>query len=50
MKEIKVHSLSGEIVVLENETLEDLRGRVRGQVITPNDSNYDQVREIWNAM
>lgn len=50
MKEIQIRSLSGEVVVLDNQTLDDLRARVRGQIVMPNDSNYDEVRKIWNAM
>jgi hypothetical protein len=49
MKEISIRSLSGEVVVLDNETLDDLRARVRGQVISPSDPTYDEVRQIWNA-
>lgn len=50
MTNIQVRSLSGEVVVLDDQTLVDFRTQVRGQVITPGDSNYDEVREIWNAM
>lgn len=32
------------------ETVENLRRRVKGQIVLPSDPSYDEVREIWNAM
>ena len=33
-----------------NETIETLKSKVKGQVVLPDDPNYNEVREIWNAM
>jgi FAD/FMN-containing dehydrogenase len=33
-----------------NETIEMLKSKVKGQIVLPDDPNYNEVREIWNAM
>jgi FAD/FMN-containing dehydrogenase len=33
-----------------NETIETLKSKVKGQIVLPDDPNYNEVREIWNAM
>jgi len=33
-----------------SEAMEKLKSTVKGRVILPEDQNYDEVREIWNAM
>ena len=35
---------------LSSETIEELRSSIRGEIVLPEDSNYDEVRAIWNAM
>ena len=35
---------------LLNEATENLKGKVKGQVMLPDDPNYEEVRKIWNAM
>ena len=35
---------------MSNLTIEQLRARVRGAVITPNDAGYDDARRVYNAM
>ena len=50
MAKLQVRSLNGESKMLNDKALNDIRGRVRGQVVVPGDSNYDEVRQIWNAM
>ena len=32
------------------QELKEFKGKVKGPVILPGDSNYDEVRKIWNAM
>ncbi len=50
MTELPVRSLNGEVTLLNDEALDDIRGRVRGPVVLPGDADYDGVRRIWNAM
>jgi FAD/FMN-containing dehydrogenase len=38
------------MINLHKETTGTLRGKVKGQIVLPSDSNYDEVRKIWNAM
>jgi FAD/FMN-containing dehydrogenase len=33
-----------------NKNIEKLKGKVKGQIVLPDDPNYNEVRKIWNAM
>lgn len=35
---------------LSSETLNTLKSKLQGQLVLPDDPDYDEVREIWNAM
>ena len=50
MPGIEVESLDGEKTTIGEEALTDFRARVRGDVVLPTDSSYEEVRVIWNAM
>jgi FAD/FMN-containing dehydrogenase len=50
MAELQVRSLDGDMKILNDEVLSELHGRVRGQVIVSGDPDYNEVRQIWNAM
>ena len=36
--------------VLDDRAIEELRGSVAGEVLTPADAGYDDARAVWNAM
>jgi FAD/FMN-containing dehydrogenase len=38
------------MVQLQSELIEDLRSKVKGEVILPSDAGFDKARSIWNAM
>ena len=38
------------MATLHNGAIEELKRRVKGQIVLPGDPNYDEVRKIWNAM
>src|SRR6266545_2522215 len=33
-----------------SETIAKIKGTIKGRVLTPDDANYDEARQIWNAM
>lgn len=35
---------------IPNEKIEKLQRKVKGKIVLPRDPNYDEIREIWNAM
>jgi FAD/FMN-containing dehydrogenase len=38
------------MTTLLHEAVEELKGKVKGRVVLPDDQNYGEVRKIWNAM
>ena len=36
--------------IQSNEKIEKVKNKVKGQIVLPDDPNYDEVRKIWNAM
>lgn len=50
MSNIKVTTLTGGNVALEEPAVETLRASLRGQLLTLADEGYDAARTVWNAM
>jgi FAD/FMN-containing dehydrogenase len=42
--------LSGGNTSISEEAVEELRQKLRGQLILPGDNTYDEARKVWNAM
>jgi FAD/FMN-containing dehydrogenase len=38
------------MTIVSKDRIDKLKSEIKGQIVMPDDSNYDQVREIWNAM
>ncbi len=50
MSDVEALKLNGETQRLNQDALNDLRGKIRGQVVQHGDASYDATRQIWNAM
>ena len=37
-------------ISISTEAIDNLRRKIKGQIVLPSDPSYDEVREIWNAM
>jgi FAD/FMN-containing dehydrogenase len=42
--------MEGREIVLDQDTLDGLKMRLRGPVLVPGDVDYDESRTVWNAM
>jgi FAD/FMN-containing dehydrogenase len=47
---LEVMTLAGTKCALDSKAVDELRARVRGQILMPVDAEYDATRRIWNAM
>ncbi len=49
MADLKVIATTGADTILKETVVEELRGSLRGELLCPGDSGYDEARSIWNA-
>lgn len=47
---MKAKTLNGGEIELKPDTIDSLRTRLRGPLLLPGDTSYDETRQIWNAM
>ena len=50
MANVSVKAADGRSVLLSDDVITALRGRLRGQLCLPGEPGYDTARTIWNAM
>ena len=47
---MKFKTLKGNQIHIKQDTIDDLKRRLRGPVLLPGDVGYDESRAVWNAM
>jgi FAD/FMN-containing dehydrogenase len=45
-----IRTMSGDEAALDDARLEELRATIRGEVVTPDDADYDEARAVHNAI
>jgi hypothetical protein len=50
LKAMKIKTLDGNEIDLNQDTIVSLKMRLRGQVLTPVDIGYEESRTVWNGM
>jgi FAD/FMN-containing dehydrogenase len=47
---MKIQSISGNVIELQQEKLDNFKMKIRGQVLIPGDAGFEDSRSVWNAM
>lgn len=47
---MKINSLTGAVVDVQEEQIDALKMTLRGPVIRPDDADYEEIRTVWNAI
>ena len=50
MADLRVMTAPGEETILEEATVQQFKGSLRGALLRPGDDGYDAARKVFNAM
>lgn len=50
MSGIQAKTTQEQLATIDAQSLENLKSRIHGEVITPQDREYDRARAVWNGM
>ena len=50
MSDLQVKTRTGGKTTLKADTLQEFKGRLRGEIIQPHDASYNEARKVYNAM
>ncbi len=50
MADLKAITTTGADTILKGTVVEELRGSLRGELVCPSDTGYNEARSLWNAM
>jgi FAD/FMN-containing dehydrogenase len=50
MQTLRVMTNSERVATLDEAVIAEFKQSLRGELITPSDQNYDQMRKLWNGM
>ena len=50
MASVRLATINGATVDLDEATLDNFKSGLRGQVLQPGDEGYDEARKVWNGM
>jgi FAD/FMN-containing dehydrogenase len=50
MASLEIVTLDGGRAALDAQAVDELRARLKGQLLTPADDDYERARQVWNGM
>ena len=50
MTDLRVVTTEGSDAILEEAAVHDFAANLRGSLLHPGDSGYDEARKVWNGM
>jgi hypothetical protein len=50
MADLSITTSTGSHIVIEDTTVETFKTSLRGELLRPGDTDYNEVRKVWNGM